>query len=262
MLKNLHLKIGLLMATVGVLVGCSGNTSEYETKVINGTVYDGDIDRDGVNTATVRIWLKKGNTLTACTATRVAERSFLTAAHCFYSQSTVDALYIKTGYASVYDGIKDNFTLEDWTIHPDHIYLSPPTFDLALFRVGASDVTKLGKVKIASVAFNAVAYHEPVTIWGYGCAARGGSTDGHKRYGKSILSDSSALGSQFRYVNLTSADLDSTDPVLCEGDSGGPLVQYGNVIGVNTGYRTPYSYYARLDLSNVKIWYADFVERD
>lgn len=254
--------IGFSIFVAGALVGCGERASNSEMKLINGIVYDDAFDRDGVNLATVRIWVKAGKKLTSCTATRISERSFMTAAHCFYTDSTIDGIYIKGGFASTYDSIKDNFTLDTYTIHPEHVYERPQTFDIALFRVGSSDVSKLSKIRTATVEFDSAARYESASIWGYGCAAWGGSQDGHKRYGNTVLSDSSALGAAFKYVNLTSADLDSTAPALCPGDSGGPLVQDRRVVGVNTGYKSPYSYYARLDLSNVKIWYADFVDND
>jgi hypothetical protein len=187
---------------------------------------------------------------------------FLTAAHCLKSASGIPegAIFIRSGYAPTYSPISDSYALEKWEVHPR--YAGAGQYDLGLFKIKASEISRLSKVKIAPVSFATPTYYADVDMYGYGCAALNTQADGHKRYGTAFLLDPGVLGSKYRYVNVTPAQgFDPTEAALCQGDSGGPLVQGGRIVGVNTGNDPEYSFFARLDFDDVKSWYANFRDR-
>ncbi len=241
-----------------LLIGCGRVDDNSETKVINGIVFDNDVARDPVNLAVVRIWVPKGGQFFTCTATRVSDVTFLTAAHCLQGMTTnPNVIYIKSGFAPTYSTLLDAFELVRSSSHPN--YESPGKFDVALFQIKAKDKGRLTKVTVAPVQFSPAAPYQDVDFYGYGCAALSTFADGHKRYGTAFLLDTSVLGSAYRYVNVTPAEgFDPTEAALCQGDSGGPLVQNGAVAGVNAGLDDGYSYFTRLDLTEVQSWYAYF----
>jgi hypothetical protein len=242
-----------------VTFSACGINHQSETKVINGIVYDSEVsDRDGVNLGVVRIWVLKGGSYFSCTATRISEDIFLTAAHCLRGDSgNAESILIRWGYAPTFNVLSDVFSVDRWVTHPR--YGGAGQYDMGLFKVKSSEVPRLAKVKIAQVSFSTPTYYSDVDIYGYGCAASGTTADGHKRYGTAFLLDPTVLGSQYRYVNLTPAQgFDPIEASVCSGDSGGPLVQGGRVVGVNTGIDNNYSYDARLDFDDVKSWYAGF----
>lgn len=155
--------------------------------------------------------------ISGCTATLIAPDVIVTAAHClgFGSARTRGNYGEFTIYGS---GGGDRRT------YPIDLYVS-----YSRGALGASDVAlmHLATPVPADVATPArLAREEPargtsMAIWGFGCTARGTSTDWQKR----------------RYDFLEGTGTNN----LCPGDSGGPVMTAdGQVVRINSGYYAGY----------------------
>lgn len=241
-----------LLATVH-LASCSGQGLEQEdllaeaseevarqhSAVTGGNLVTQDeFDDNNHFQATVRMSTSAGT----CTATKLGEHHFLTAAHCVDSAVVGDRLHVT-------NQIDGNFNSPDaytWltfdgiTIHP--------TWDGAV----ASDGADVAIFDVKEATPNIPAFEQeqfdtrvfPDGEWarsiGYGCDDTG-SNDGQKQwadfqaYSRSSLHDSEEGEYRRSIVSFT-------PPVrVCPGDSGGPLIQtrggHWRIVGVNSYYR-------------------------
>ncbi len=181
--------------------GCSEDAIDLENSLQTEEVIGGTVTMENPHVGTI----------SGCTATLVAPNVIITAAHC------VD--YRSGAYG-------DNFTIRraDGSVNR---YRLVEIISYSRGQLGPNDIT-LGRLdrnvppEVASpapIASSDPAPGETLTIYGYGCTARGRGTDWQKR--------------KFSFP------MGTTSRNLCPGDSGGPVMTAsGAVLRINSGYYT------------------------
>ena len=191
--------LGVSVAAVCIgMIGCADTEAigTDEQAIINGTPTD---ERPEVGLITN----------SGCTATLVASKVILTAAHCvgFQTGPTSDGFLTGHGefFAIDYVSSKTNS--------------APGWDDLAVARL-TSRVPSSSAVPTRA-AYAGAGANETVTVYGYGCIDRANPSVGYGTKRK------------YSYPYYMRYQID----LLCPGDSGGPMIHpYNGVIEVNSGY--------------------------
>lgn len=183
-----------------------------------------------------------------CGATKVASRTFLTAAHCLMSPQGLAR--IKAGKKlSVGVGIIPQYRdvmIASTSVHPDfkagaesgqnQAQLSKVAPDLAVIKFEVD----LPEVAIAPVDPEPIATGEILTLMGWGCQSDFLSAQ------QNIQPEGSVPGDQLRYAELSvnnvsdyfatfhKATEDDVHARLCQGDSGTSVQYEGRVVGINS----------------------------
>lgn len=168
--------------------------------------------------------------ISGCTATLVAPDIVITAAHCLsYGSRTSAGSY--GSFTIERGGERFRYTIQRYrsyggTVGPD---------DIAL--IGLSSAVPASVATPAPMAASSPARGARVTIYGYGCTTRGGSSDWRKRRYQHGYGDSTAR--------------------LCPGDSGGPTMTEGHeVLRINSGYwvdRTGYDIFGDVPRNHTRL---------
>lgn len=159
-----------------------------------------------------------GKLSVGCTATLIAPQVGITAAHCFGYRSVTTPGAYGTFTLEHDDGRNYRYTIERYVSFSRQLGRD----DIALFRL--TTAVPAAVATPASLASEPPANNALLTVYGYGCTARGASSDWRKRR------------RSFRLGENVGA--------LCPGDSGGPvLTETGAILLINSGY-----YYSGADI--------------
>jgi hypothetical protein len=177
----------------------------------NGGADDLGRGSGGVVGGTVTYEHPEVGSISGCTATLVAPEIVITAAHCLgYGTRTSPGSYgsfvIERGPAERYRYTIRRYRSFGSSVGPD---------DIALIQLAEAVPDSIATPAPMARAYPARGSR--VTIYGYGCTRRGGSSDWRKRRYEHGYGDNTAR--------------------LCPGDSGGPtLTDGGEVLRINSGY--------------------------
>jgi secreted trypsin-like serine protease len=251
-----------MLALAGTACASPSDASDADSSESNDALVGGTKASLGQFPATV--YLKSG-----CTATKVAPKRLLTAAHCVLDPATVSIRFRKGSKISVaHDPAKGFVDVEiaDAHVHPTWLKACEDAYCAAssvTARLDAADVavlelaTDLDDVPIAPVAAAPLAAGERVTVLGYGCTV--GVLVPDNRDALSLKYAETTLVPADRAVHEGSAVLASdveevagnysltagpgaakTSAGLCPGDSGGAMYAKRDgalvVVGVNSNY--------------------------
>ena len=253
---------GAMLALGGAACASPSDATEPDSEQGDDALVGGQAATLGQFPATV--YLKSG-----CTATKVAPKRLLTAAHCVLDPATVSIRFPKGSKISVTrDPAKGYVDVEiaDALVHPTWLKACEDAYCAAssvTARLDAADVavlelaTDLDDVPVAPVAAAPLAAGERVTVLGYGCTV-----------GVLVPDDRAAISLKYAETTLVPADRAVHDGSavlasdvaqvagiysltagpgaakanagLCPGDSGGPLYAKRDgalvVVGVNSNY--------------------------
>ncbi|MBI5517737.1 MAG: trypsin-like serine protease [Deltaproteobacteria bacterium] len=154
-----------------------------------------------------------GSLSVGCTGTLVAPNVVISAAHCFGYGSTRSpgrygtfSIRRAAGEASV------SYTIEQYVSYSSQL----GTYDVALVKLATAVPASVATP--AGVARSIPSRGTRLAVYGYGCTARGTSTDWRKR--RFVFTEGPASNN------------------LCPGDSGGPVIvaDTGAVLRINSGY--------------------------
>lgn len=190
---------------VGALApGCSDTVTERVDPVIGGTF--------------TYAHPEVGLLSVGCTATLVSPDVGITAAHCFGYRSRTTPGRWATFTVQHDEARQYRYTVEQYISYSSRLGRD----DLALFRLDTSVPAAVARP--ASLAPVAPTTGATLTVYGYGCTARGYGSDFLKRRRSFLQGERTAA--------------------LCPGDSGGPVLTADNgVLRVNSGY-----YYSGSDI--------------
>jgi hypothetical protein len=192
--------------------------------------------------------------LNRCTATKIGERKYLTAAHCVSGKTSGGTIRITNSL----DGAgRQTYTLTAVHIHPTYELTGASygdvAYDIAVVEVAEfNDIPAITHIGLGHVP----AFQTGITV-GYGCDASS-TNDGQKQmatFTAHPLSDYLAAGpgeTSFKEGEYTFNVINRSDSIaLCPGDSGGPRLQLINnvwaVVGVNSYYYGfPWSFQSRV----------------
>jgi V8-like Glu-specific endopeptidase len=217
-----------------------------------------------------------------CTATRIGERHFLTAAHCFVDLrketpisnygATVEFRHKEDSNSNPIGSYKLDLRVSKQINEPGFLYSPQITNDIAVWSIKPGNVAwrtspSLPIVDNSSVkAFNDVgvavrsiststpAVGQTVTMFGYGCHLKPNPdpfSDYKKRYGANTIVELSPTAFPTHFTTFIGAA--SNLPQGCDGDSGGPVfsgtTDTSTIIGVNSGVTSTYqnTLIARID---------------
>lgn len=254
--------LGAMLALGGAACASPQDASEPDAEQGDDALVGGKAASAGQFPATV--YLKSG-----CTATKVAPKRLLTAAHCLLDPATVSIRFPKGSKISVArDPAKGyaEFEVAAANVHPTWLKACEDSYCAAASvtaRLDAADVavleltTDLDDVPVATVAAAALVAGERVTVLGFGCTS--GVLVPDTRDAVSLKYAETRLVPAERAVHDGSAVLAGdvaqvagiysltagpgaarAKAGLCPGDSGGPLYAKRDgalvVVGVNSNY--------------------------
>ncbi len=229
------------------------STTTLAATIIGGQVADESSENDGifefrVSSATTL------NMYSLCTATKIAENAFLTAAHCFNSNRSPSFINISKKIKNQ-DFKYEAIEVERLEIHSTYLKGSAilREFDAAIVLV--KPTTLFSSLMSRSIDFTHVKFRTPVEYYGFGCQKTNNDTTDSfpvKKHAQNETLQEAILkknyGTYSRYVNyyskeiyrvhlLTSGLTKSPDSSsLCSGDSGGPVFVNNRLVGINVTY--------------------------
>lgn len=191
-----------------------------------------------------------------CTASKVASKTFMLAAHCVLNQYGENSynpgsiIVIKTHYGiTATTTVKKVFAHESYATalkNKESNSQGFQSYDIALIAVNE----KTPEIPVVAIDYEKIKAGEKVVIGGYGCEKNALDPDGRRLFKIALtkVASSSVISKDYYGRDISRANefnfytkgkaMDSESGSICPGDSGGPVYRNSNnsVIGVNSLY--------------------------
>lgn len=190
-----------------------------------------------------------------CTATKIAEDTFITAAHCFNLNRSPSRLKFSTAIKNIFYENYINVEVERLLIHDSYLKSKYKLRDIDIAIVVIKSHPLFSKLPSRLIDFKHVKAKTPVVYFGFGCEeSNNKSSDSFpiKKQAENTTLPPSTLKKNFgvftNYVNYYSREiyrkslltsglsLAPTRSSLCSGDSGGPVFVNGKLVAINTTF--------------------------